>query len=344
MLSSIRKRVHVAMTLALGLVLAAAMPAHAWIYSGYSGNASHYESGVYRGWGNVDLFRHSDSGVWGNVVFEEGYTYKQNNGLTDMQNSCIETWVDQTGIDEHRAPDVFVNCRAGGRYFPLVAVQRHWAGGVYDDPFSPGIEYLRFGNSTTQVNDNPGVMVCQLRVDGAKAWDRINPGGAGSNCTGSGLSVSPFHDRVGYAGAWGTTLENMNTADEPQHVRIDGLGVLYTGETMVGGDLLLTYDGGHSARMQQDGNFVVVRHSDGAVLWAASNCGLTPVAGSTITMQSDGNLVIYGPAGNPGAKWASANINSCGGGSFGGSTPYLEIPLNSNLRVMNSGSPLWDIY
>lgn len=335
---SLRKRALVALGLATALVFGAASPAHAtWNYSGYSTFESHSEGGVSYGSGNADLFRWSTTG---DRAYIEGYANKLNNGVTAQENSCIEVWVDQHGIDMHRPPDVFVSCRAGARYFPLVTINQMNYGSGGD--FYPNA-YHELNSFQYGINDDPDVVVCRVTMDGAAAWDRINPGDPGSTCTGSGLSVNPFHNRVGWLGQWGTTIENMNNDHTPQHIRVDGIGVLYTGETMVGGDLLVTYDGGHSARMQQDGNFVVRRHSDGAVLWAASWCGLTPVAGSTITMQSDGNLVIYGPAGNPGAKWASVNINTCGGGVYGGSTPHLEIPLNSNLRVMNGGSTLWDI-
>jgi hypothetical protein len=338
---SLRKRALVALSMSLSLVVAAATPAHAsWNYAGFYGTAT-APSGD---WGDAGVYRESSTGDW---AYVNGSADKSTAAF-EQDISCTETWIDQHLTDaglphDHRAPDVFVRCRSGRQWFgPLQVKFPHYSmDGTYggNGGFGPG-DYVTVGNVHNGINANPDMRVCQLRVAGAARFQRVNDG----NCVGSGVSVNPFNGRIGWIGAYGTTLQNMNDGNEPQHIRVDGIATLYAGQSMVARDLLVSIDGAYSARMQSDGNFVAYNNATGAALWAASWCGLTPIAGSSLLMQTDGNLVIYGPASNPGAKWASANINSCGGGSFGGSTPRLEMQTDSNLVIYNGASVLWDRY
>lgn len=84
---------------------------------------------------------------------------------------------------------------------------------------------------------------------------------------------------------------------------------------------------------QVDGNVVVYQYSTGAALWSSVTAGLDT---STLNMQTDGNLVLYGPssqvywysdtAGYPGA-WAAMQ-DDCNFVVYFGGTPLWSIEMN----------------
>ncbi|MGF1429855.1 trypsin-like serine protease [Kitasatospora sp. LaBMicrA B282] len=76
--------------------------------------------------------------------------------------------------------------------------------------------------------------------------------------------------------------------------------------------------------MQQDGNLVLYRKSDGAALWSSRTSG-NP--GAWLAVQSDGNLVVYraGGGGGTGALWAS--------GTFWSPGAFLKLQDDGNLVV-----------
>ncbi|GAA1270723.1 hypothetical protein GCM10009665_68790 [Kitasatospora nipponensis] len=91
--------------------------------------------------------------------------------------------------------------------------------------------------------------------------------------------------------------------------------------------------------MQQDGNLVLYRKSDGAALWNSRTAGNN---GAWLAMQGDGNAVVYkagGSSTNGGAVWAS--------GTFGNAGAYLKLQDDGNLVVYKAnggqgiGNAIW---
>ncbi|MFI9275724.1 trypsin-like serine protease [Kitasatospora sp. NPDC052896] len=90
--------------------------------------------------------------------------------------------------------------------------------------------------------------------------------------------------------------------------------------------------------MQQDGNLVLYRKSDGTPLWSSNTAG-NP--GAWLAVQSDGNLVVYraGGGGGTGALWSS--------GTFWSPGAYLKLQDDGNLVVYKkdggegTGGAIW---
>ncbi|MER5866420.1 trypsin-like serine protease [Kitasatospora sp. NPDC002040] len=91
--------------------------------------------------------------------------------------------------------------------------------------------------------------------------------------------------------------------------------------------------------LQQDGNLVLYRRSDGAALWASHTSG-NP--GTRLVMQTDGNLVLYPANGGPetgGALWNS--------GTYGNHGAHLRLQDDGNLVIYRQdggqgiGGALW---
>jgi hypothetical protein len=112
---------------------------------------------------------------------------------------------------------------------------------------------------------------------------------------------------------------------------------LTQGNTLKKGWKLTSLDGGHTAELQTDGNFVVYKTSPRQAIWASGTSGSNIefkfyilnatgliyldnlvttdihviadttrlVSGSKVVMQTDGNLVWYNGGNNGGALWAS---------------------------------------
>ncbi|WP_329133692.1 hypothetical protein OG552_16695 [Streptomyces sp. NBC_01476] len=81
--------------------------------------------------------------------------------------------------------------------------------------------------------------------------------------------------------------------------------------------------------MQADGNFVMYRKRDGKAIWSTGTYGH---AGAYADMQSDGNLVVYGPGGGPstgGALWST--------GTYGHAGAYADMQDDGNLVVYRAG-------
>jgi hypothetical protein len=112
--------------------------------------------------------------------------------------------------------------------------------------------------------------------------------------------------------------------------------MLASGATLTGGQELVSPDGRYSLIMQRDGNLVLYEGAvscltascSGDALW---NSGTGGDAGAYVTMQSDGNLVVYY---NGSAAWNSS--------TWGFSGDYLQLQNDSNLVIYASGHPVWD--
>jgi hypothetical protein len=104
-------------------------------------------------------------------------------------------------------------------------------------------------------------------------------------------------------------------------------GALVAGETLTAGHAVPSCNGQFTFNMQHDGN-VVYYHDAFPVFNTA-----TFSAGSHITMQSDGNLVVYSAAGAP--VWNT--------GTFGHPGAHLAIQNDGNLVVYGpTGTVLWN--
>ena len=84
------------------------------------------------------------------------------------------------------------------------------------------------------------------------------------------------------------------------------------------GGCLLSPDGQYELRMQTDGNLVLYQQSQNNPIWASN----TAVAGDSATLQTNGDLIVKGPAGQ---AWES--------GSTTATNPTLVVQSDGNLVV-----------
>jgi hypothetical protein len=110
----------------------------------------------------------------------------------------------------------------------------------------------------------------------------------------------------------------------------DGGSSLNPGETLNPNQALRSPGGGYQLAMQADGNLVL--SNSGGALWATMT---NDSASEHVTMQSDGNLVVY--TGSGAARW---NSHTDG---FPGS--HLGIQDDGNLVIVSAGgTPVWSSY
>jgi hypothetical protein len=100
--------------------------------------------------------------------------------------------------------------------------------------------------------------------------------------------------------------------------------------TLTAGQAIWSPNGQYTLKMQTDGNLVEYG-PDGTALWASGTYGTG--SSNHVTMQTDGNLVIYTSAGT--ALWAS------GTGGHSGSAPTLDLQNDSNLVIYSAVGVLW---
>ena len=103
---------------------------------------------------------------------------------------------------------------------------------------------------------------------------------------------------------------------------------LLQGETLHVGEEMRSPNMRYGLRIQGDDNVVLYRVADGKPLWASNTVGS---GGKAVTMQADGNCVLYTPAGDP--KW-STNTAGQGGSD-------LVVQDDGNLVVYNGVTPKW---
>jgi len=154
------------------------------------------------------------------------------------------------------------------------------------------------------------------------------------------------------APTWASNTGGKNTTGEVSlHLQNDGNLVLYSGstatwasntvqvekkndrlganETLHHNQQIVSADGRYRAVVQSDGNFVV--YEGGKATWASN----TPGSGSTVlSLQSDGNLVLYDHHGKP--TWAS----NTGGKNTSGDLS-LVMQNDGNLVVYSGSAPTW---
>lgn len=310
------RRALVALALSLSLVGLAADPAHAFIQDSDSENRASVSLGV------AELHYADPVGACGVFTCASHWLWSAKAYAGDGYDkwTCTETWADVDGLFSHRPPDLSINCRingwkSGGKH------QLHWVTG------SGGTGGVITTSDIT--NGQTDVVVCKIDV---RTWVRSTA----SNCQGSGVDVNSYT-----LYSW-DQINAMNNVNEPEYKDFNAYSILPPGGTMYKGDTLAAMNGDYVATMQADGNFVVY-DKNGAVRWAVSSClaaGKSLVANSRLVAQTDGNLVIFSPTNA--VVWASANINSCGGGSFGSVGTGLYMHNEGTLIYWSSaGGILW---
>ncbi|MFI9274952.1 glycoside hydrolase domain-containing protein [Kitasatospora sp. NPDC052896] len=150
-------------------------------------------------------------------------------------------------------------------------------------------------------------------ANGAALWSTGSWGNPGASVT------VQAGGNVVLSGANGSTLWSSGTGEAPQ--TLDGGQSLAPGQWTAG---QLT-----ELMMQADGNLVMYRKADGAVLWSTNTSGNS---GAYVTMQADGNFVVYRKGGGPsagGALWSSGTWNNPGA--------YAIMQDDGNLVVYRQG-------
>lgn len=123
----------------------------------------------------------------------------------------------------------------------------------------------------------------------------------------------------------GTALWSSGTAGTPNYLS----QVVYTmqNDTLYPGQSLLTPDHKYRMVLQRDGNLVI--YGNGKALWASSTAGRDS---AQLSMQPDGNLVIYNKNGS--AIWTS--------GTSGNGVAVLSMQPDGNLVIYNpNGRAAW---
>jgi surface antigen len=102
--------------------------------------------------------------------------------------------------------------------------------------------------------------------------------------------------------------------------------VLKGGQSLLAGQQLRSLNGSYELLMQTNGN--LVEYGPSGAVWATG----TPASGNRATMQTDGNFVVYTSTGT--ALWQSGT-----GGSSG--TFTLNLQNNGNLVLKQNGIAIW---
>ncbi len=152
----------------------------------------------------------------------------------------------------------------------------------------------------------------------------------------SNIVVIPFPAAAGVSFLFGPTVvpdggavdAGVDAGTEAVDSGAPGCGVMAGGSSLATGGQVVSCDGRFDLDMQAaDGNLVLYFGS--TVLWAAGTAGN---AGATLSMQTDGNLVVYSPS--SAAVWSS--------GTSGNPGATMSLQDDGNLVVYSSASvALW---
>jgi hypothetical protein len=102
---------------------------------------------------------------------------------------------------------------------------------------------------------------------------------------------------------------------------------LNPGDSLAVGGSIPSLDGGFTLTLQADGNLVLYHTGGAAAGWATGTVGR---AVTQAIMQADGNFVLNGPAG---PIWAT--------GTDGHPGSYLVVQNDGNVVIHGPGGPLW---
>ncbi|GAB3849585.1 cellulase family glycosylhydrolase [Dactylosporangium cerinum] len=150
----------------------------------------------------------------------------------------------------------------------------------------------------------------------------------GGTCSSGDYSVG----RLKEAGRW--IRDRIATPDDfPGGGGGNPSSRLNAGAQLTGGQSLTSPNGRFRLTMQSDGNLVI--YDNNAAIWATGTWNLPADRKPTrVDMQSDGNLVLYNNANQP--AWASGSWGS------GRVDPFLEMQDDGNLVIYHNGrAPLW---
>jgi cell wall-associated NlpC family hydrolase len=174
----------------------------------------------------------------------------------------------------------------------------------------------------------PGVL--SLRVEASRHGHRLGAFEYGRVTVDSRPQTLSVSGPTCPPGDTGSTPNCQTPAPNPDHG-----AVLSSGETLDAGSYLESPNGSYRLIMQGDGNLVLY---EGAVTCATScsgdaiwNSGTDGDDGASVTMQPDGNLVVYY---NGTAVWNS--------NTWGFSGDYLELQDDDNLVIYQHSHPVWD--
>jgi hypothetical protein len=115
--------------------------------------------------------------------------------------------------------------------------------------------------------------------------------------------------------------------DDPAPPPPPSCGAMEGGDALYAHQMLGSCEGRYTLTMQSDGNAVMYQNGAGAV-WSTGTHG---TAGHVLTMQSDGNLVLYTADGTP--LWNS--------GTYGNPGAVLRVQDDGNLVIYAGSTPLW---
>ena len=102
---------------------------------------------------------------------------------------------------------------------------------------------------------------------------------------------------------------------------------LAAGQGLIPGASITSPSGCFKLTLQDDGNAVIT--DQGAAIWSSSSSG---APSANIVMQSDGNMVVYGPVGE--VFWAAGSGGHPGGG-------FVQMQNDGNLVIYQGSTVLW---
>jgi hypothetical protein len=102
---------------------------------------------------------------------------------------------------------------------------------------------------------------------------------------------------------------------------------LNPGDSLPVGGSIPSLDGRFTLTLQADGNLVLYHTGGAPAGWATGTVGR---AVTQAIMQADGNFVLYGPAG---PIWST--------GTHGHPGSYLVVQNDGNVVIFGPGGPLW---
>jgi len=160
-------------------------------------------------------------------------------------------------------------------------------------------------------------------------------GAVGSGCGGTPSQPAGYQ----YQSATSSTLQSefvpasltyVLGVSEPEILRViqlpTGCGYIGASQGLIPGQTFSSCDGRFTLNMQYDGDLVL--YQEGAALWSTNTVGRNT---AEVIMQGDGNLVLYGTAGQP--IWASGTADHAGA--------FLVVEDGGNLVIYDSSGPIW---
>jgi hypothetical protein len=135
-------------------------------------------------------------------------------------------------------------------------------------------------------------------------------------------------------GIVGLTLLGLGTPAAWAQPQPSPANLLLAGQSLFVGQMLVSPNGTFQLVLQSDGNLVLSQVSPNLALWSSQTAGQPSYV---LTMQTDGNLVLYDQATPPNALWNSQTSSQGATPPFGA---YLLLQDDGNL-VVYTALPCW---